>query len=163
MIAIYKYLTGNPRKKLFSEREFKKYRGHSLNLEEKQFNLNLRRGFFTVKTVRPRTHDRTCPRTSFRGHVRPCVRPSGQVSNGQKFLSKLVSTPNRTCPLVMTCNQRPEIPRMRRIDSTHARKHCTSVFENVGVFYVTAFSVRGDFGLMVCTHIRPIAPRRHVR
>lgn len=54
MVAIFKYLTGEPSigQKLFMGREFKKTRGHSLKLEEKPFNLKLYRGFFTVRVVR---------------------------------------------------------------------------------------------------------------
>uniref|UniRef100_UPI001D0F42FD hypothetical protein n=1 Tax=Klebsiella pneumoniae TaxID=573 RepID=UPI001D0F42FD len=54
MISMYKYRTGDPTigRKLFQEREYKKTRGHSLKLEEKRFNLKMRRGFFTVRAVR---------------------------------------------------------------------------------------------------------------
>ena len=54
MISIYKYCTGDPTIgiKLFRRREFNKTRGHSLQLEEKRFNLKLRRGFFTVRAAR---------------------------------------------------------------------------------------------------------------
>ena len=54
MISIYKYSKGDPSigNKLFSKREFKMTRGHSLKLEEKRFNLKLREGFFTVRAVR---------------------------------------------------------------------------------------------------------------
>ena len=51
---MYKYCTGDLSigKKLFREREFNKTCGHSLKLEEKRFNLKLRKGFFTVRAVR---------------------------------------------------------------------------------------------------------------
>ena len=54
MISIYKYSNGDPSivNRLFSKREFKMTRGHSLKLEEKRFNRKLRRGFFTVRAVR---------------------------------------------------------------------------------------------------------------
>lgn len=54
MVAIFKYLTGDPSigQKLFMGKEFKKTRGHSLKLKEKPFNLKLYRGFFTVRVVR---------------------------------------------------------------------------------------------------------------
>ena len=38
--------------KLFCRREFTKTPGYSLKLEEKRFNLKLRRGFFTVRAAR---------------------------------------------------------------------------------------------------------------
>lgn len=47
LIAIYKYLNGDPSVsiKLFSPRECKRTWGHTMRLEEKWFNLELRRGF----------------------------------------------------------------------------------------------------------------------
>ena len=54
MIAIYKYLIGDPsiEKKLFSEMEFKKTHDHSLQLEDRQFNLNLHRGVLYCQSLR---------------------------------------------------------------------------------------------------------------
>ena len=51
MISIYKYRTGDPTIgiKLFCGKEFNKTHGHLLKLEEKRFNLKLRRGFFTAR------------------------------------------------------------------------------------------------------------------
>ena len=54
MIAIYKYLNGdlNIGKKLFSRKECMRTPGHTMQLEEKRFNLRLRSGFFTERDTR---------------------------------------------------------------------------------------------------------------
>ena len=53
IISIYKYRTGDPtiEIKLFCGSEFNKTHDHSIKLEEKRFNLKLRRGFFTVRAA----------------------------------------------------------------------------------------------------------------
>lgn len=53
MIAIYKYLNGdsNNGRQLFSLRSLKTH-GHSMKLDERQFNLKWLRFFFTVRAVR---------------------------------------------------------------------------------------------------------------
>ena len=54
VISVYKKHTGDPTIgiKLFCGREFNKTHCNSLKLEEKRFNLKLRRGFFTVRAAR---------------------------------------------------------------------------------------------------------------
>ena len=117
-------------------------------------------------------------RTSFSRHVQSCVRPTVQFSGGfdrfpadKCFLACYETCPLEACPSDMfsrlydspDTSSRPKalacvkvIRRMRgSIDLPGSPRHRRG--------HVTAYPVRGEFGLMVCTAIRPNDPIGQIR